>query len=126
MITQKCPHCGKRLPYRTQCECAKKRRNKYMKKRYEEGKVDKALNCKLWRDIRQEVIQRDGGFCQRCFALRGEIVTDNLTVDHIKTRKDYPELVYDKDNLITLCQSCNSEKGEHNYLDFIPPNIREE
>lgn len=124
MAQKRCSECFKIIGTHEKCECSKKKRNEYMKERYDDGKVDKKLNCNTWRLLRDKIIKKDGGFCQRCYALRGEIITENLTVDHIKSRRDYPELVYDEENLITMCQSCNSEKGNHNYLDFEKPNIR--
>jgi 5-methylcytosine-specific restriction endonuclease McrA len=50
---------------------------------------------------------------------------DNLQAHHIKSWRDYPELAYDEDNLITVCKSCNLELGNKNKLDFewqIPGN----
>ncbi len=44
-------------------------------------------------------------------------VTSNLQVHHIKPRSDYPELVYEHSNLVTLCQSCNTSLGKKG-IDF--------
>ena len=37
--------------------------------------------------------------------------TRNLQVHHIKPRKEYPELMFEPDNLITTCKTCNLQMG---------------
>ena len=36
---------------------------------------------------------------------------NQLEVDHVKPRKNYPELELDIDNLQILCRDCNLRKG---------------
>lgn len=37
---------------------------------------------------------------------------------HIKSRKNFPELMFDDENLITLCKTCNLQLGTKDKLDF--------
>lgn len=55
--------------------------------------------------------------CQRCYIKYGIINGDELQVHHIKPRITHPELMYDEDNVITLCKSCNVQLGL-NGIDF--------
>lgn len=58
-----------------------------------------------WRRLRQQVIARDGGTCQRC-GMPGS------HVDHIVPRRLMDENVVDSlDNLQLLCAACNLRKG---------------
>lgn len=62
------------------------------------------LSQRQWREIRQQVFDRDGLECSYCGS------TDNPTVDHI-----VPLIrggSNDMDNLTPACRSCNSSKGD--------------
>lgn len=39
------------------------------------------------------------------------MVTQHMTLDHVKSRSRYPELRFDLNNLRPACWSCNREKG---------------
>ena len=53
------------------------------------------------------VRKRDGNVCQKCgFNSDPEI----LEVDHIKPKRAAPELMYDLNNLVTLCPNCHKRK----------------
>lgn len=114
--------CGKRVPFNETCSCKlirKKQRNEYQKEYYKKNKESlKELTSKRWRDLRKSIILRDGGYCQRCFIKFGVINDKSLQVHHIKPRVEYPELMYDEDNLICLCKTCNLQLGVKGILDF--------
>lgn len=97
------------------------RYNRTKQKKYREEKKDsegyKQLHSRKWRKFRREIIQMDRGFCQRCLNQQGIYKHNDLEVHHIKPRDEYPELVFDEDNVITLCKSCNLELGMTG-LDF--------
>ncbi len=58
-----------------------------------------------WRKLREEVIRRDGGTCQRC-GMPGS------HVDHIVPRRLIESAIADSlDNLQLLCSNCNLSKG---------------
>lgn len=63
-----------------------------------------------WREKRQEILERDNFECVWC--KRKGLVTVNdrevLEVDHIIEIERAPELIYEDDNLRTLCRSCHS------------------
>ncbi len=69
------------------------------------------ISWRSWRSTpeylwwRRKVFGRDGFTCQHCSDSKG----GNLTAHHIKTAKEFPNLVLDVDNGITLCEKCHSE-----------------
>lgn len=115
-----CSKCGKIVGYKEKCDCYKtKRRLKPKYKREEKEEVDLLYKYKYkWWKLRDEIIKRDDGFCQRCYYKYDIINDENLEVHHIKSRKNYPELTFDKSNLITICRTCNAQLGTKDKLDF--------
>ena len=119
-----CIRCGKIILENSKC-CTKDT-YKNRRKSEENKKADKLLNCKKWRDVRSMVLNRDKHTCQRCLIKYNIINNENLEVHHIKSRLEYPHLVYNLDNLITTCKICNLQleaKELNHKLDFewIPP-----
>jgi hypothetical protein len=49
------------------------------------------------------VRERDSHQCVNCGA------TDNIVAHHIKTKEQYPGLMFDTENGITLCKKCHGE-----------------
>jgi len=66
-----------------------------------------------YRQWREAVYERDSYTCQLC----GDDKGGNLNAHHIKSFKDFPELRYDTNNGITLCQTCHREV--HRKVSFI-------
>lgn len=60
-----------------------------------------------YRDWRKSVFSRDLYTCQKCKAKNGNGKYIRLEVHHIFNWNDYPEMRYDKENGITLCQDCH-------------------
>lgn len=115
-----CGGCGKSIQFNSDCECRKNRRA-YKKEDKKDG-----IGGRKWRELRLKVIKRDGAICLRCLNKFGIINQDSLTVHHIKSRKHYPELMWDIENLITLCMCCNNQLGVSDKLDFDINRIKEE
>ena len=84
--------------------CSKKPKSRRTERAKES---DKLINCKRWRDKRQQILQRDNYMCMRCWHKYGIINTDNLQVHHIRSRIEFPHLAYEDSNLVTTCQVCN-------------------
>lgn len=111
-VTLACAHCDN--PYeRHECNAAGSRfcsnacREAYWEsRRTVESERYYRLQRKAWRDLRTQIIARDGGKCCIC----GD--TEELTVHHIvrwiETQDDSP------DNLLTLCREC------HYRLEWMP------
>jgi hypothetical protein len=55
---------------------------------------------------RYDVFARDHFACQECSDARG----GNLHAHHIKSFADFPDLRFDRDNGITLCETCHKER----------------
>jgi len=115
-----CGRCGKYYDFNKQCSCSEKNtRNEYQKQYYAKNRdVQLPLMSRRWAKKRKFIINRDGGYCQRCFVKFRVINDGKLQVHHIKPRSKYPELMYEDSNLITLCQTCNLEIGVKEELDF--------
>lgn len=109
-----CNRCGKYIQQGTTCECKKQARREY-EKTYER---DPLLNSYRWRKKREHIKKRDDYMCQRCLIKFKQVTVDDLEVHHIKSRKDYPELAWEDDNLICVCQTCNLQLSTRNKLDF--------
>ncbi|KKM97308.1 hypothetical protein LCGC14_1169300 [marine sediment metagenome] len=52
----------------------------------------------LWRKV---VLERDGHTCQDCES------KENVNAHHLKSLIEYPELVFDVNNGLTLCEECH-------------------
>lgn len=122
-----CPHCGKYYDYNSieGCECkkvreeeAKEKYNAYKRSYNENNEHNKLIKTARWVKKRQAIIDLDGGFCQRCFYKFGIINHHKLQVHHIKPRFENPNLIFEDENLITLCKDCNLELGVAETLDF--------
>lgn len=63
-----------------------------------------------WQYWRLQTLIRDTYTCQACGLRDAEIVE----VDHIKSKKQYPQLRFDITNLVTLCPNCHVRKTKRN------------
>ena len=103
-----CVYCNKIVEDTHRCTKKPKREKTERTK-----KSDKLINNKRWRDKREQILKRDNYMCMRCFYKYGIINTENLQVHHIKSRLDFPHLVFCDNNLVTTCQTCNLQ------LDYV-------
>lgn len=60
-----------------------------------------------WLEIRESVLKRDDYLCRNCkrYGKRRQATT----VHHIKHLDKYPELAYDRNNLVSLCDDCHNK-----------------
>ena len=77
---------------------------------------DAFLQSYEWRQVRMQVLKRDGAKCACC----GATAADGrvMNVDHIKPRKHHPELAFNLNNLQVLCEVCNHGKGNWDQTDW--------
>jgi 5-methylcytosine-specific restriction endonuclease McrA len=74
------------------------------------------LQSAEWKKLRSLAIRVYGRKCMKCGSTpKNPSMTH---VDHIKCRKNYPELALEFDNLQILCCKCNKEKGNKNSIDY--------
>lgn len=66
-------------------------------------KLENAGKIRKWSIV---VKNRDSNKCVCC----GEV--DNLHAHHIKSKSEYPELMYSVDNGLTLCAECHAKEHE--------------
>lgn len=122
MRKKMCNRCGKIINDNDTCCVSPKKISK------KQADSDKILRTSKWAKTRIRVLKRDNYLCQRCLIKFNILNTEDLTVHHIKSRKEYPELMFDLNNLVCLCRTCNLqlEALEFNHqLDFnfkIPSN----
>jgi 5-methylcytosine-specific restriction endonuclease McrA len=64
-------------------------------------------NAPRWRRVRASVLRRDGYLCRYC--LRYGRRRPATTVHHIEHADEHPELAYNADNLISLCEACHNK-----------------
>lgn len=60
-----------------------------------------------WKAFAESIRRRDRYKCQLCKRF-GKDVPGNI-VHHIKEREEYPELAYDPNNCVTLCEKCHNK-----------------
>jgi 5-methylcytosine-specific restriction endonuclease McrA len=63
-----------------------------------------------YKEWRKKVFERDNYICQHC----GNHTRD-LEPHHIKEQCNYPGLIYDVDNGITLCHECHKKTDNYGY-----------
>lgn len=130
MMTRKyvCKYCGKIAGPDHKCPGMEKNReirNAKRRQYYQKNKETLApLMSKKWQRFRLRIIDRDDHMCQRCYIKYGIINGDELQVHHIKPRIYFPELMYDEDNVITTCKTCNVQLGlEGIDFEWEPPIV---
>jgi len=70
-------------------------------------------NTKAYRRARVKVLNRDGHVCMYCGT------SEDLTIDHVLSIKNHPELAMDMDNMVIACKICNSRKGSRSQGVFL-------
>lgn len=78
------------------------------RKRVRYRSADSLCNNSNWEKL-SKLYRSKYPICQRCIVLGCVNVhsTRNLSVHHIKPRELYPDLIYDENNLLTLCNRCH-------------------
>lgn len=99
-------------------EKRKAKRKRQAEKKKKRAESENFLKSYDWRKLRYATLKRYGGRCMAC----GRSVKDGarLNVDHIKCRKQFPELALDPENLQVLCGDCNHGKGNWDSTDWRP------
>lgn len=85
-----------------QIKCLEDELNKYKTKKH---KNNRKVKSKEYEEFRKKVLERDNYTCQECGS------TNRLQVHHIKSKHEFPELIFDIDNCVTLCITCHSKTG---------------
>jgi 5-methylcytosine-specific restriction enzyme A len=109
--------CGRLIPEGSRCECKKKAKRDYMRE-YQRNDKDNPLKTTRWAKLRKHILKRDSYLCQRCMHKYNILNSNELQAHHIRSRKNYPELVFEQENIITLCKTCNLQLGTSDKLDF--------
>lgn len=80
-------------------------------------KVSEFYTSFEWLKLRMEVIKKYGAVCA-CCGSSPKKDRIKINVDHIKPRKEFPELELVFDNLQVLCSDCNKGKGNWDKTDW--------
>jgi 5-methylcytosine-specific restriction endonuclease McrA len=83
---------------------------------YRDVVTDPFLSSYAWRQLRMVALKQQGARCQCCGASAKDGV--RINVDHIKPRRDFPELALVLENLQVLCGACNHGKGNWDQTDW--------
>ncbi|MYL50265.1 HNH endonuclease [Halobacillus litoralis] len=86
---------------------------KQIKKLIIEDKLVKFYQCKSWRILRLQALERDNYECQEC--KRKGKVGPGQNVHHIMEVKTYPYLALDLKNVESVCVNCHNK--EHKRLE---------
>lgn len=113
-----CSKCGKIINREIKCECYKSIKRVKPTQTVDKGEDLIFKHKYKWWKLREEIIKRDNGHCQRCWNKYGILNDQRLEVHHIKPRTKYPELTFEEENLVTLCRTCNAQLGVREELDF--------
>ena len=112
---KKCPNCDK-LILKTSNFCNSCSQIGERNHQWKEEKHDrKVYYTREWKEWRRLILERDDYICQMCGETEGRI-----TAHHILPKRDYPKLIFNVDNGITLCLDCHSEVhfSEYEYVDY--------
>lgn len=83
-------------------------RSKALKRTELKKQNDKAKE--MWAKVREIVLQRDNFKCKIC----GKRATQ---VHHIHLRSKRKDLLYNLNNLVSLCENCHFHRGSEKYLE---------
>lgn len=116
-LKTRCTKCKKSIPIgETYCDAHKPKKRDYknfQKKMNIKTEEEGVLSARKWRSIREKVLIRDAGCCRLCL-LQGFGEYRKLEVHHLRKRVDREDLIYDLDNLVTLCHK------HHKMLENLP------
>lgn len=116
-LKTRCIKCKKSIPMgESYCDEHKPNRrdySKFKKKMNIEEDDTGELSGRKWRSVRKRVLIRDLNCCRYCL-VNNYMEHRNLEVHHLRKRVDREDLIYDLDNLITLCHN------HHKMLEDLP------
>lgn len=100
------PFWGRKLPKSTR-EKMSKVQSAERHWNWQDGKTDpihRLRNTIKYQEWKLAVLERDNAICQHCGTEK------KLHCHHLKKFREYPELRYDVNNGITLCNSCHTRE----------------
>jgi 5-methylcytosine-specific restriction enzyme A len=76
-------------------------------KKYKSDAKNLLYQSAEWKELRKKVMHRDNYMCTKCKTKNS--ITNSLQVEHVKPKSIYPELMFDLNNVITLCKRCHAK-----------------
>ena len=117
-IKARCRKCRTKIEFgKSYCEeCLAKVQT--MRNTHKNKKIHSSskISSRKWIKIREQAIIRDNGVCVLCLLKYKRIFSKGLEVHHIIKRTEDPSLMYNLDNLVTVCRECHEE------LEKLTPN----
>lgn len=100
-----------RAKVQAQAEADRKRRIQQYEATPERAADRAWYNAKRWRDFRAYALSLpENALCRGCKA-QG-IITPSTQLDHVKPRKEFPELAYELSNVQGMCGKCHRAKTQ--------------
>ncbi|MBO5032910.1 MAG: TIGR02646 family protein [Lachnospiraceae bacterium] len=82
---------------------------------YQFFKAHKGVYLYNTEETKAEFAKMTGRRCSFCTKQISDFHTE-MTVEHIETKQDCPEKIYQWDNLLCACRSCNTKRSTKKYL----------
>lgn len=105
-IYRRCGRCGKRIPSGSRCVCLKQRYKEYDRFSRDRRSYD-YYHSSEWEQIRQQVLDLDGGIDVYLYMTKGEVVVAD-TIHHIVPLKEDWSKRADISNLMSLDHDTHS------------------
>lgn len=105
----RCSKCRTLISYGERfCDKCKTATNKENKESLKNKVVESTTKSSRWKALRRQILLRDK-MCLLCWNRDRFINMKGLQVHHIVKRVDDETLIYEPNNLVTLCRNCHEE-----------------
>lgn len=101
-----CSRCHKLIGILEQCNCIDKQRYKDYRNTRTDSKELRFYNSREWKVARVKVLELDNHLCLHCY-LVDKTIRQADTVHHVIELKEDYSLRINKNNLISVCNSCH-------------------
>lgn len=109
MISKRCPNCHKLFQGKACPVCSKKYAKANAKKRQDENEARKLYASALWKKVRKIIRIKYQDYDIWLLGAGQVYSCEKPYIHHIIERDENPNLIYNEDNLITVCKESHEE-----------------